>query len=333
MTVPTDQQFATAAEAAGILGITRGRVLELATSAPDFPPAEPTATGGRVWPRAAIEAWAAAHPDRGPRHSGPEVPAVGGWPPQVQRVASLAAEEARGLHHGWVGQDHLLLALLRPDCPGAAPAVLASFGVTVQPLREAFVASMGDPHEAEQRGTSWSPAAQLLLERTSLEAVALADAEVASEHVLLALTSRWDGSFATGWLQRRGMDPEAVRQRVVDFTEGVPLPEPPPLAAPPPQFDPTAGLDLAPTPGGQDPRRRQPWGSRVFVDADGRPVGQGTALRQYLVDRDGNPVLTTDGRPVDILVDEQGQPVLDAEGRPMIRAVEIPPGSQVRARQ
>ncbi len=160
MTFPTDQRSATAAEAAGILGVTRGRVLELAASVPDFPPAESTA-GGRVWPRAAIEAWAAAHPDRGPRHTGLEVPSVGGWPPQVERVASLAAAEARALHHGWVGQDHLLLALLYPDCPGAAPAVLASFGVTAQPLREAFVASMGDPHEADQRGTSWSPAAQL----------------------------------------------------------------------------------------------------------------------------------------------------------------------------
>lgn len=335
MTLPTDQQLATAAEAAGILGITRRRVLELAASAPDFPSAEPTATGGRVWHRAAIEAWAAAHPDRGPRHPGLEVPSVGGWPPQVDLVASLAAGEARGLHHDWVGQDHLLLALLHPDCPGAAPAVLASFGVTAQALREAFVASMGDPYEADGRGTSWSPAAQLLLERASLEAVALADAEVASEHVLLALTSRWDGSFTTGWLQRRGIDPHVVRQRVVDVTEEAVPPAPSPLAAPAPEpeLELATGLKLAPTPDGQDPRRRQPWGSEIFVDAAGRPARQGLALRQYFVDRDGNPVLTTDGRPVHLLRDEQGQHVLDAEGTPIITAVEIPPGSQVGTRQ
>jgi len=171
------------------------------------------------------------------------------------------------------------------------------------------------------------------LERASVEAAVLADAEVASEHVLLALTSRWDGSFATGWLAQRGIVPQAVRQRVVDLTEGVAVPEPPPLATPAPEPDPTAGLELAPTPDGQDPRRRKPWGSGVFVDAEGRPVGRGAALRQYLVDRDGNPVLTTDGRPLDVLVDEQGQPVLDAEGRPTIRPVEIPPGSQVQPRQ
>lgn len=328
----TDQQSATAAEAARILGVTRGRVLELAASAPDFPPAESTASGGRVWPRAAVEVWAAAHPDRGPRFTGLEVASIGGWPPQVERVASLAAAEARALHHDWAGQDHLLLALLHPDCPGAAPAVLASFGVRLEPLREAWVASMGDPYDADGRGTRWSPAAQLLLERANLEAMALADGEVASEHVLLALTGRWDGSFGTGWLQQRGIDAEAVRQRVVDLTEGVAVAAPAPLAAPPePEPDPTATLKLAPTPDGKDPRRRKPWGSKVFVDADGRPVRQGMALRQYLVDRDGRPVLTTDGRPVDVLVDAQGQPVLDAAGRPIIRAVEIPPGSHVEA--
>jgi hypothetical protein len=42
----------------------------------------------------------------------------------------------------------------------------------------------------------------------------------------------------------------------------------------------------------RDPRRRKPWGSKVFVDADGNAVRQGLALRQYLIDRDGNPVLT-----------------------------------------
>jgi len=332
MTLPIDQQLAAAAEAARILGVTRGRLLELAASAADFPPSESAATGGRVWPRAAVEAWAAAHLDRGPRHTGLEVPPVGEWPPQVQQVASLAAAEARALHHNWVGQDHLLLALLHPDCPGAAPAVLASFGITAQPLRDDFIASMGDPFEAGQPGATWSPAAQLLLERASLEAVALADAEVASEHVLLALTSRWDGSFATGWLQRRGIDSQAVRRRVVDLTEGMPVPEPPPTA-PSAELDPTAGLELAPTPDGHDPRRRRPWSSRVFVDADGRPVREGSTVRQYLADRDGNPVLTTDGRPVDVLVNEQGQPVLDEGGRPTIGPVEIPPGSQVQPGQ
>lgn len=328
MTFPSDPQVATAAEAARILGVTRGRVVELASSAADFPPAESTGTGGRVWPRVAIEAWAAVHPDRGPRYGGLKVLPVGQRPPKVHRVASLAAQEAKALHHHWVGPDHLVLVLLHPDCPGAAPAVLASFGVTAEPVRAAFLSSLGRSYEAKaDGGTIWSPAAQVLLERAILEAVLLADAEVTSEHVLLALTSQWDESLATRWLARCGIAPQVVRQRVVDVTEGVPLPAPAQLVAPL-EFEPAAGLDLVPTPDGHDPCQRKPWGSMVLIDADGRPVRQG-----YLVDRDGNPVLTIDGRALDVLVDEQGLPVLDEGGRVVIGPVEIPPGSQIHVRR
>lgn len=326
-------QFVTAAEAARILGVTRSRVIVLSDSEPDFPPAESTATGGRRWRRGAVEAWAAAHPDRGPLHPGIEILPIGQWPWQVRAVVDLAHDEARALHHDWVGQDHLLLALLHPDCPGAARAVLESFGVTAAALREAFVASMGDPYEPHHRGTLFPAGQQLVLERANLEAVVLADAEVASEHVLLALTDRGERGFAVGWMQRRGIDPAALRQRVVDSTEGGELPAPPPADEParPAELDLAPGLELAPTPDGKDPRRRRPWGSAVFADAESRTFRQGLALRQYFIDRDGNPVLTADGRPVHLLVDESGQEVLDAEGRPVIAAVEIPPGCQVRA--
>jgi Clp amino terminal domain, pathogenicity island component len=330
-----DSPFVTAAEAARILGVTRSRLLVLAGAEPDFPPAESTATGGRRWPRAAVEAWAGVHPDRGPLHPGIEILPIGRWPWQVRAVVDLAHDEARALHHDWVGQDHLLLALLHPDCPGAARAVLESFGVTAAPLREALVASMGDPYEPHHRGILFPAGQQLVLERANLEAVVLADAEVASEHVLLALTDRWDRSVAAHWLQRHGIDPAALRQRVVAFTEGGELPEPPAVDEPTwlAELDVAPGLELAPTPDGKDPRRRRPWGSAVFADAQGRTFQRGLALRQYFIDRDGNPVLTADGRPVHLLVDEYGQEVLDAEGRPIIGAVEIPPGCRVRAHQ
>ncbi len=335
MTSTSDSRFVTAAEAARILGVTRARVVELAGSTVGFPAAEATASGGRRWPRAAVEAWAAAHPDRGPRHPGLKVPPVGELPRQVRKVIDLAAEEATALHHPWISDDHLALALLHPDCPGAARAVLESFGVTAAPLREALVASMGDPYEPHHRGVSLSPSEKLVLERANLEAFALADTEVASEHVLLALTGRWDGSFATGWLQRHGVDAAALRQRVVDLTQGGELPAPVPLPveepAWPAELDPAPGLELAPTPDGRDPRRRRPWGSAMFVDTDGRTFRYGIALRQYFIDRDGHPVLTADGRPVHVLVNEHGDEVRDAEGR-SIGPVEIPPGCRVKAR-
>ena len=54
----------------------------------------------------------------------------------------------------------------------------------------------------------------------------------ASEHVLLAPISR--GHFPTGWVARSGITADAVRQRLVDATEDVVLPERAPLEPPPP---------------------------------------------------------------------------------------------------
>jgi hypothetical protein len=328
----------TAADAARILGVTRQWVVELAAADPGFPASQPSPDGGRAWRRAAVEAWAAAYPDRGPLHRAPDLPRVGGRSPQVRKVADLAGAEARALHHDWIGPDHLLAALVHPDCPGAARAVLASLGVTAERLRQARERSFVDAFEP---GSGWrkaSPAFQLVLERAHLEAVLLADAEVTSEHVLLALASHWaDDPVATASLGRAGLDPAAVRRRVLDLTEGVAVPPPP--QAPWPELEPEAamrrvapGLELAPTPDGKDPRRRMPWGSVMFVDADGSPIkrADGQALRQYFVDRDGNPVLTSDGRPVHLVYDEHGQWVLDADGRPRKVAVEVPAGAAVR---
>jgi Clp amino terminal domain, pathogenicity island component len=331
-------ELVSAAEAARVLGVTRGRVVELATSDPGFPPSQPSPAGGRAWPRVAVEAWAADHPDRGPLHRGPSVPEVGGRSPQVWKVANLAGDEAQARNHTWIGPEHLLAALVHPDCPGAARAVLASLGVTAERLREAHERSFTDPFEP---GTGWkkaNPAFQLVLERANLEAVLLADAEVTSEHVLLALASHWAADARVMARPPSGdLTPAAVRRRVLDLTEGVAVPPPP---APEPLLDPeeamrrvAPGLELAPTPDGKDPRRRMPWGSRIFVDADGKPIKRpdGHALRQYFVDRDGNPVLTRDGQPVHTHFDEHGQEVLADHG-PLVVPVEIPEGSAVEPR-
>jgi hypothetical protein len=332
MTSPTDLQLVTAAEAARLLGVTRQRVLEQAASAVDFPAAELTPTGGRTWPRAAVQAWAAAHPDLGPVFTGPDVPADHGRTRQVWAVLNLASSEAQALNHPWIGPDHLGLAMLHPDCPGAARAVLESFGARLERLRQAFVDSMGDPYDTPMTHRKVPPATQLALERANLEAAWLADAEVTSEHVLLALIGRWrDSCFVLGWLARCGIAADAVRQRLIDATEGVVLPEPPAQLEPPPapSLPPSSWdtLQLAPSPLGHDPRRRHPWGSRGFGVPLDPPPKQGGWAGQYFIDRDGYPVLTVDGRPVHIVMDEDTDPVLDEHGREVLGPVEIPQGA------
>jgi hypothetical protein len=267
----TDPQVVTAAEAARLLGITRQRILELAATVTDFPRAQPAPTGGRVWQRAAILDRAAVRPDPGHGFTGPEIPPLFDHPPDIDRMIDLAAREAAALHHRSVGIDHLVLAMLHPRCPGAARPVLESFGVQAEALRQALVRSMGDPYDGPSRGMRVEEATQRALERANFEAARLADAEVSSEHVLLALASRWEKvCFATTWLAHRGIAAEAVRRRVMDATEGVALPQSPPRRGPSPPDGPDhpglAGLDLAPNPLGHDPRRRMPWISRARSD-------------------------------------------------------------------
>jgi hypothetical protein len=70
----------------------------------------------------------------------------------------------------------------------------------------------------------------------------------------------------------------------------------------------------------------------IFQDPDGKTFHHGRYIRQYFIDRDGYPVLTTEGRPIHSLVNEAGEPVRDEHGKPMIGPVEIPPGCEVRHR-
>ncbi len=53
-----------AAEIAELLGVSRQRVAQLGERYDDFPAPVATITAGRIWARADVEAWMAAHPER-----------------------------------------------------------------------------------------------------------------------------------------------------------------------------------------------------------------------------------------------------------------------------
>jgi predicted DNA-binding transcriptional regulator AlpA len=304
------------AEVASLLGISRQRLAQIVAEKDDFPQPEAVLSSGRIWLREAIEGWAARNPGR--RQRWPTArPAPGEWSPDVRRVIDLAVSEARGMNHAWVGVDHLVLALLRDDCPGAAGIALRSFGLEHDDLRAAWSDSMGDPFDTPPRAIAMPPAAQVLLERANLKAAELEDGQATSEHVLLAVADTWGDSWMTADLRRRGIDADDLRERVMLARE-----EDMPAAN-------GSTLELAKSPAGHDPWKRVPWGSAVF-HVDGRPVTMGNALLQYCIDRDGFPVLTTDGGPVHLKVDAAGKLVLDATGHPILDRVEIPPGSGVQ---
>jgi len=323
-----------AAESARVLGVSRVRVAELAASG-DFPPSETSPTGHRRWPRRAIIKWATTHPE----HASPRQPlqpqVAGGLAPRLDEILQLARQEAERLNHHWVGPDHLLLTLLDRECPGLARAALESFGISLEQIREAWMESMGDPFDPSDRPLAVPPATHEVLERATLHATELEDDEVLSEHVLLAVTDRWPGSEVQRLMQDRGVDPRSARERLVALSDGM-LPA---AKLPPPRtsHEPSAKRiprppepELALSPPGHNPRQRRPWGSGVFTNPNGGAYRQGNALRQYRIDRDGYPILTTDGKPIHSPLDEEGRYLVDEDGNPIDTVVDVPPGALMR---
>lgn len=214
-------------EVARILGVTRQRVFELAATAAEFPSFEVDLSGARVWFRKMIDEWAAAHEVRGRRREKLKLPAPGLWAIQVGMVAREAGTVAREVNHSWIGIEHLLLALLRPGCPGAAPQVLTSFGLTYDAVRDAYVEAIKRSFpdtDGPESSMKFTAAAQLVLERANFTAEDLRDEEVRSEHVLLALADAWEGGRGSPELLHRGVQPSDVRARCIQLTEAM---EPP----------------------------------------------------------------------------------------------------------
>lgn len=311
-----------AAEVARMLGVSRSRVGELAAERDFFLPNVGPA-GNRVWLWDLLVRWAAGHPDQRQRGPRPVLPVYGQLAPVAERILELARIEARALNHYWIGYDHVLLGLLSPSCPGAAPDVLQSLGVSADEQREAWIESMGDPFEPLDREPELSLVG-LMLRQANCEAAGLQDPVVQSEHVLLALAAIAD----VPPLGLLGLDRLAIRGRVLAVTEGVVPSAELPIAAwarPRPRSA-YAGPDLAPSPAGHDPLRRRPWGSRGLPSPPGEPVDQTAATLHYLVDRDGHPLLTTDGRPLRVASDDAGRHLLNEEGSLFLEAFEVPPG-------
>lgn len=322
-----------ASELARVLGGSRREVVQLAFSAPDFPSSEVASEGYRVWPRHLVEAWVAARPEREVGPGGLKPATASGLVPLADEVLRLARARAEELDHSWVVPDHLLLAVLHPDCPGKAREVLESLGTDLEEAQRMWVESMGDPFEPPGRPPADAPTTHDVLDRAKIKAIKLEDEAITGEHVLLALADDWE-RVASIHLIRRGIDAEAVRRRLIALNDGL-MPAPPP--SPPAHWRRVAKriprppeLELALSPAGHDPRRRRPWGSRMLRDATGQTIYEGRALCQYFIDRDGYPVRTTCGRLVRGLDDENGMPVLDEEGGTFLTTLEEPPGFETQ---
>jgi len=167
---------------------------------------------------------------------------------EARNAVVAAQREASALDHGWIGTEHLLLALLA-DADGRGGRVLRDFGVDVAWARSEVerIVGRGEPDlDADALATlgidldavrervertfgagalsrrrcrrglmtggalPFTARAKKALELSLREAIAMGDDHIGSEHLLLGLAREGDG-VAGRILRSRGIDGDTVR--------------------------------------------------------------------------------------------------------------------------
>ena len=152
---------------------------------------------------------------------------------EARVCVEAAVEEARALGHDSVGDEDLLLGILRDD-EGAAVDALSSLGANLEAVREESegmtaeaLAYVGISLEDIRRGAGesfdmripegrripFSPAAKKALEGALAEAVRLRSNRIGAEHVLLGILRNTDG-VAVRILSRTGVPKSALIERL-----------------------------------------------------------------------------------------------------------------------
>jgi ATP-dependent Clp protease ATP-binding subunit ClpA len=136
---------------------------------------------------------------------------------KARQVIVRAQEEARLLHHNYIGTEHVLLGLLGvPD--GAAFRVLESFGLSLEGTRQEVAAMIG-PGKSDPKGhIPFTPRAKKTLELSLREALQLHHNYIGTEHILLGLIREGDGVAAQ--IMKKHTDLILIRMAVLDLLPG-----------------------------------------------------------------------------------------------------------------
>jgi ATP-dependent Clp protease ATP-binding subunit ClpA len=132
---------------------------------------------------------------------------------RARHVVVLAQEEARRLHHNYIGTEHILLGLLgEPDA--VAGRVLAGFGMSLEATRSEVTAIVSAGTTAPSGHIPFTPRAKKVLELSLREALQLQHNYIGTEHILLGLIREGEGVAAHILLQHAEV--AAIRTAVTD---------------------------------------------------------------------------------------------------------------------
>jgi ATP-dependent Clp protease ATP-binding subunit ClpC len=144
---------------------------------------------------------------------------------RVRKVLAMAREEARRLHHEYVGTEHILLALIR-EGEGVAGAVLRNLQVDLDEIQQEIERQVKKGKLAHTTGPDlpYTSRAKQVIELAMREARELKHSYVGTEHLLLGLLWEEKG-IAAQVLTRNNADFASVREETLRVL-GAPMPAP-----------------------------------------------------------------------------------------------------------
>jgi ATP-dependent Clp protease ATP-binding subunit ClpC len=155
----------------------------------------------------------------------------------ARQALLFAQEEARSFGHRAIGNEHLLLGLLRSD-GGTAWQALESVGMKADRTREDIRQLVGKGDGAPFGQIPFNPKLRRVIDIAGREAMSLGREEVGTEHLLLALLAESEGPAAK---VLSGVANEAiVREAVMTAMEN----PPPDTLEPEPQADVPAAVSV-----------------------------------------------------------------------------------------
>ena len=134
-----------------------------------------------------------------------------------RNTLSFAQEEARRLHHNYMGTEHLLLGLVREN-EGIGAQVLKSMGVDLEKVRFSVEFIIGQGEREATGEVQLTPRAKKVIELAVDEARRLDHQYIGSEHVLLGLIREGHG-IGAGVLEKLGVDLRAARAKTLELLE------------------------------------------------------------------------------------------------------------------
>jgi hypothetical protein len=142
-----------------------------------------------------------------------DVPSFERFTDRARNVLAQSVEEAQRLGHGFVGTEHLLLALFdSPD--GLAAQLLGGTGITRAMVEPQIVALIKPGPGSEERKLPFTPRAKAVVRNAVHEALQLGHNYVGTEHLLLGLFTDGEG-VAAKVLVELGASLDGTRARII----------------------------------------------------------------------------------------------------------------------